>query len=251
MIIRSLLPKEQRAFNQVVSHPVQTWEWGEFRRAMGVAVERIGVFQDSKLIEGIQVTFHAVPILEGRTLGNFSRGSVPNEHQLAALEQLGAMHNALAIKIEPNTSVPVDQSHRVHQSSQDFLLNHGCKPGKQHFAPYTYTIDLTKSEDALLEQMDPKTRYNVRLAHKKGVAIYENTSKEGMEIFIEILQETTDRQRFYAHTPEYFRTMWQILGNTGMLKIFTAVYQDRVLTAWVMFVHNKVLYYPYGASRSE
>jgi len=35
-----------------------------------------------------------------------------------------------------------------------------------------------------------------------------------------------------------------------MLRVFTAVYEEKVLVSWIMFVFNGVLYYPYGASRS-
>jgi lipid II:glycine glycyltransferase (peptidoglycan interpeptide bridge formation enzyme) len=71
-----------------------------------------------------------------------------------------------------------------------------------------------------------------------------------MEQYISVLEETTNRQGFYAHTPDYFRKMWETLGNSGMIKIFNAVYEDTIIVSWIMFVFNDVLYYPYGASRS-
>jgi lipid II:glycine glycyltransferase (peptidoglycan interpeptide bridge formation enzyme) len=72
-----------------------------------------------------------------------------------------------------------------------------------------------------------------------------------MEQYIEVLEETTKRQGFYAHSPEYFRKMWRLLGNSGLLHIFTAVYEGKVLSVWILFILNGVLYYPYGASRNE
>ena len=84
----------------------------------------------------------------------------------------------------------------------------------------------------------------------KGVKIFENSTKEGMEEYIKILEETKNRQGFYAHSADYYKKMWQSLGDSGMIKIFNATYENQILVSWIMFVFNNTLYYPYGASRS-
>lgn len=248
MILRSINPDEKDAYNKAVTHPLQSWEWGEFRKITGVNVERAGFFQAGKLEKGIQVSFHPIPFL-GKTAGYFPKGHMPDEDQLAALKQLGEKNNALFIKIEPN----VDQKVGVpsaHKQIKQFLAENGAIPGKPLFTKYSFQLDITKPDDQLFANLESKTRYNVNLAFKKGVKIIEDTSKQGMEKYIEILDETTKRQKFYAHSPEYFRKMWDSLGDSGIIKIFHAVYQETIITTWVMFIFNDVLYYPYGASRS-
>ena len=44
MLIREILPQEKELFNQVVNHPLQSHQWGEFRKKTGVQVERLGFF---------------------------------------------------------------------------------------------------------------------------------------------------------------------------------------------------------------
>ncbi len=249
MIVRALRPEEKGIYNSVVEHPLQTWEWGDFRTETGIDVERIGFFQQNKLQHALQVTFHPLPVI-GKTAGYLPRGYMPDEEQLAAIKQLGKQHNALFIKLEPNVAQPVGTPSAHNQVAQ-FLQENDARAGRALFTKYTFQLDLNKSEDELFEQLDSKTRYNVRLASKKGVQIFENSTKEGMEQYIDVLQETTKRQGFYAHTPEYFRKMWQVLGESGMIKIFNAVYEGKVLTVWIMFVLNGILYYPYGSSRTE
>ena len=175
---------------------------------------------------------------------------MPDEEQLAVLKQLGQQHNALFIKLEPNVDQPVGAP-SGHDQITRFLLKHDCVPGKPLFTKFTFELDLTQSEEKLLEIMQSKTRYNTRLAERRGVQIYENSTEAGMEQYIEILQETTSRQGFYAHSPEYFRMLWKTLGPSGKVRIFNAVFEDKILASWVMFIFNKKLYYPYGASRDE
>ncbi len=248
MLTRPITLEEKAAFNQAVVHPLQSWEWGEFRKKTGVAVERFGMYDRGKLVKGIQLTFHPIPVI-GRTLGYLPKGPMPDEDLLSVLKQVGQQHNALFIKMEPDVSHAMGTPLATDQVTT-FLQDHGAVPGRPLFTKFTFQLDLTKSEAVLLEGLASKTRYNVNLARRKGVQIYENTTKAGMEQYIEILNETTRRQGFYAHTPAYFRTMWDALGTSGMLRIFEAHYEGVALASWIMFVFNKVLYYPYGASRA-
>lgn len=249
MLIRPLREDEKILHNQVVHHPLQTWEWGDFRKKTGLEVERIGFFQAGKLEKAIQVTFHPLPIM-GKTVGYFPKGDMPDEEQISALNQLAEQHNALFIKMEPNIAQKVDIP-SAHKQIADFLEKQGAVLGRPLFTKYTFQLDLTPTEDTLFNNLKSKTRYNVNLAFKKGVKIVEDSSQAGLEKYLEIQAETTKRQGFYAHSDDYFRQMWQILQPTGMMKIFHALYEQQVLTSWIMFVFNNTLYYPYGASRSE
>lgn len=249
MLIRPIRPEEKEAYNSVVDHPLQSWEWGEFRKQTGLKIERLGFYESGKLKAGVQATFHPIPLI-GKTAGYVPKGYMPDDEQLAALKQLGSQNNALFIKLEPNVSNPVESESAHHQIAQ-YLLKNNCQAGRPLFTKYTFVLDLTKSEEQLFSQLSSKTRYNVNLAYKKGVRIIENSTAEGMETYIKILEATTERQGFYAHGPSYFRTMWESLGKSGMLRIFHASYEGQILTAWIMFVFNNVLYYPYGASIRE
>lgn len=250
MLIRAFRNSEQKLYNTAVHHPLQTWEWGEFRKKTNVVVERLGFFENEKLRRSLQVTFHPLPII-GKTAGYLPKGFMPNENQIAALKKLGKEQNALFIKLEPNVSQPSETAVSGHSEIRKFLQTHGCKPGRPLFTKHTFELDLQRSEEELFGKLSKKTRYNVRLASKKGVHIFENSSDEGLETYLDILKETTTRQGFYAHTPDYFRNMWQELKNSGMMRIFNAVYQDKVLVSWIIFIFDGVLYYPYGASRRE
>jgi lipid II:glycine glycyltransferase (peptidoglycan interpeptide bridge formation enzyme) len=106
--------------------------------------------------------------------------------------------------------------------------------------------------------MHPKTRYNLRLAEKKGVQITEDNSDKAFTQYLKLTNETTNRQRFYAHSENYHKLMWESLKQDGDLDkeklsahLFKATYNNQVLVTWVLFVYKDSLYYPYGASSSK
>jgi len=180
-------------------------------------------------------------------LGGRGGGNGWRDGQCRLRVQNGKKYNALFVKMEPNIASQ-EGGISAHDTIIRFLANHGAVPGRPLFTKYTFQLDLTQTPERILENVNSKTRYNIRLAQKKGVQIFENTTAEGMEQYIKILEETTARQGFYAHSPGYFRTLWKTLGSSGIIRIFNAVYNDTVVASWVMFVFNGVLYYPYGAS---
>ncbi len=248
MIIRPITLEEKNIYNQIVTHPLQSWEWGEFKKANGQKVERIGFFDGNKLTNAIQVTFHRIP--GGKSVGYLPKGPMPDEEQILALKQLAVKHQAIFIKIEPNIMIKADSKNSGFESISDFITQRGGRKGKTVFTPHTFLLNLQASEEDLFAKLHSKTRYNIRLALKKGVKIIDDTSDEGLETFIKLLNETTIRQNFYAHDSQYYRQLWATMKPSGMVKIFHAVYEETVLVSWIVFNFNGKLYYPYGASSS-
>ncbi|MFH0942761.1 MAG: peptidoglycan bridge formation glycyltransferase FemA/FemB family protein [Candidatus Beckwithbacteria bacterium] len=254
MIIREVVLNDKARFNQVAGHPLQTYEWGEFRELTGIKVIRKGVFEGQKLVMPMQLTIHRVPKL-GWTLGYFPKGPMPDEVQLEALKQIGKENNCVYIKLEPNISAAVKKD-QIQSSAwiqiEEFLLKRGCQKGRPLFTKYTFSLDLTPAEADLLAKMHSKTRYNLRLAEKKGVKVKLDNSAASFELFLKLLfDETIKRQGFYSHTPDYFKKMWQQLRPVGMVQLLRAEFEGKTLSAFLCFVFNKKIYYPYGASTRE
>jgi lipid II:glycine glycyltransferase (peptidoglycan interpeptide bridge formation enzyme) len=251
MLIRDLLASDKTALNQIASHPLQSWEWGEFRSQTGNEVIRKGVFEKNKLIQSIQVTLHQVPKFNWQ-IGYFPKGQLPDEAQMKVLNQIGKANNLVLIKLEPDITRAAEGKNTGWNTIDSFLRQRGCRPGKRLFTQYSFQLDLTPSEDDLLAKMHPKTRYNLRLAQKNGVKIIQDDSDASFQWFLKLLfEQTVVRQGFFAHTPEYFKKLWQVLNATGIAHLMTANYQNEVLAAFMVFNFNHKIYYPYGASTRE
>ncbi|MEK7165988.1 MAG: peptidoglycan bridge formation glycyltransferase FemA/FemB family protein, partial [Patescibacteria group bacterium] len=101
MTIRPIKPEEKELYNSVVSHPLQSWEWGEFRESSNIEVVRIGNYKDAKLQSAYQLTFHRLPHIPF-TIGYFPKGPPPDEEMINTLQDLGKKHRAIFIQLEPN-----------------------------------------------------------------------------------------------------------------------------------------------------
>lgn len=244
MQLKILEEQDKEEFNKLVSHPVQAWEWGEFRRKTGNEVLRVGIYEGDSLEEVHQLTVHPIPKTKYK-LAVLLKGPSPTKESLLLLKDFAKTHNLLFVRMEPNV--------RHDENTEKLLRGAGARPGKRFFTPSTFVIDLTKSEEELLANMHPKTRYNIRIADKHGVEVKEETSEKAFSEYLKLTEETTKRQGFYAHTREYHRLMWEVLrqaqdGQSPIAHLLVARYKGEPLITWILFVWKDTLYYPYGAS---
>lgn len=251
MAIREVDEKHHRLWNRLAGHPLQTWEWGEFRKKTGNKVIRLGVFDKGKLASGFQLTIHRVPFTNF-WIGSFLKGPKPTKEMLAALKVLGKKENLVSIRMEPNMVLSIDGKRKEGRGKIEKLLRRlGSVPGRPFFTKYTSWIDLTLSEDEQFSRFHPKTRYNIRVAERHGVRVLEDDSKEAFENYLKLMGQTTKRQGFYAHTERYHRLMWETLHPAGIARLLVARLGTKTLSTWILFVWRDFLYYPYGASSSE
>jgi len=243
MIIRQIFKREKEKYNHIVSHPCQSWEWGEFREKTGAQVVRIGVFQGKKIVSGFQFSFHLIP-WTSYTIGYLPRGPMINKAMIKVLKKFGQKKNCVFFRIEPN----VIKTKKKEIKKEDLDLKSAAR---SFFYRYTFLINLQKTEEELLKQMKQKTRYNLRLAERRGVKVSEDNSQRAFENYLRLLKETTRRQGFFAHSENYQRKMWKTLKPAGIAHLLKAEYQGKILATWILFKFHDVLYYPYGASSSS
>jgi len=242
-MVRGVLPEEKEKYNKLVTHPLQSWEWGDFRKKLGQKVFRIGHFAKGKMVKAYQFFFHSLP-RTSLTIGYFPKGPSPDKKMVEVLRKIGKRNKAIFIKTEPNVLKSQIKNSRLFATL-------GFLPGKPIFTKYTSIVDLRNSEEELLAKMHPKTRYNIRLAQRHQVEVKEDNSPSSFEEFLDLFFETARRQGFYAHNKDFHRLQWQILRPAGISHLLTAKYKGKMLAAFILFVFNKVLYYPYGCSTRE
>lgn len=242
-------PDNQKAnYNKLVSHIVQSWEWGEFRKKLGIPLYRFGLFESDSPQEVFSLSLHKIPLLS-KNIGYLPKGPFPSADLAAALATLGKDLNCAAIKLEPNLLSGVTLPQKIDQKFRP--------SSKDVFAKYNYLIDLSQTENQLLSNMHPKSRYNIKVAQKHKVWVEERTDDLAFEIYLKLYFDTVSRQKYFGHNKIFHTVAFKTLRDAKMARILIAFYTppgsaDKLpLSAWMIYNFHDTLYYPYGGSSPE
>ncbi len=120
---------------------------------------------------------------------------------------------------------------------------------KKFITPYTALIEVSKTEEEILANMKPKWRYNIHLATKKWVEVFEGEkTQKNIKIFFDLMIETTSRDRFSGNTLEYYKNFLEIIPESAL--IFTK-FEWKILSAWIFIFDREISIYYYWASTSD
>jgi len=151
--------------------------------------------------------------------------------KIEILEKLAKAENSIFIRIEP-----------VKQNLYEF----GFKKIKSVQPQKTLVLDLSKSEDDLLMAMHQKTRYNIRLADKRGVKI-EQSQQEQFPRFYDLIVSTYRRKKKKHFNRDYYHKQFQ----SNLTKIYYAEYQKSILAANMIVFYGDTVTYLHGGTSHE
>src|SRR5579885_1020455 len=83
----AITDKDKKKFNQLATHPLQSYEWGEFRKKNGIQVIRKGLQEQDKLIQAFQLTLHEIPHTPWK-IGYLPKGTAPTKELIEELKKL-------------------------------------------------------------------------------------------------------------------------------------------------------------------
>ncbi|MFH1171881.1 MAG: peptidoglycan bridge formation glycyltransferase FemA/FemB family protein [bacterium] len=239
---------------QPESQFLQSWRWGEFQRAVGRPAYRLGVLHEGRIVAAAQ------GILQNHGLGirSFSvfRGPVlsaalPVESYTHAFESLLELIEACArergatyLHLEPACD---------RRTPEATLI--GDRPGWNATAtnqPATsLLLNLHPPLEELLMVMHEKTRYNIRLAERKGVIVEWSSDPRDVRAFLALLHQTARRDGITVHPDAYFQTMASVLAPSKFLSIVLARHGEKVLAANLVCRFGDTVTYLHGASSDE
>lgn len=229
-------------------HVLQSWEWGEIKAAGGWDIVRLGLRDGESIRAAAQVQIRALPYGVG-TIAYVPKGPVLDygdprvlPKMLGVLRDFATRHSLLSLKIEPEVREP--------SPVPTELLAAGLEPARPVQMRSSIWVDLTPPEDEILARQKQKTRYNIRLAAKKGVKV---TSAQPTEIdqWYRLYTLTAQRDGFTIHEPAYYRTVLDVLQPCGMADLLLATHDDDLLAGIVVFSFGHSAQYMYGASSNE
>jgi len=213
------------------THLLQIGEWGELKSDFGWKPIRIvnGNF-------GVQILFRKLPL--GFTIGYIPKSNI-DQTLLPEIDLVCKKHRAIFLKLEPDFWVgeqPDSWNLEIKTSP------HNIQP------PRTIIIDIRGADNEILAKMKQKTRYNIRLAEKKGVTV---RAWDDIEAFHKMMLITGGRDGFGIHSLEYYKRAYELLQPKGLGEILVAEYEGKPLAALFVARNGHRAYYLYGASTDE
>ena len=129
------------------------------------------------------------------------------------------------------------------------VRNDGCDKYDLIQPRYNMILNLDEpSFDELMPHFSEKTRYNIRVAVKKGVEV-RVCGKEMVPDFARIMLETGVRDGFVTRQPEYFSNMLDNLGEHA--RLYMAFYEGAPIAGTLAIWYGDKVWYLYGASSNE
>ncbi|MGQ9521677.1 MAG: lipid II:glycine glycyltransferase FemX [Anaerolineae bacterium] len=229
------------------AHILQTAEWGELKAAFGWSPQRVAVLEDGVPRAGALVLYRRLPLGLG-SLAYVPRGPLvdwerPEEvaELLEALAGAARARRTVALIVEPD--LPDEPRWR------ELLTALGLRPSPLgSIQPRrTLVVDIGRSEADILAAMKPKTRYNIRLAQRKGVTVGEGTESD-FPAFHRLMAETAARDRFGVHAPAYYEQAYRLFVPRGWARLLMARVEGNPVAALMVFALGQRAWYFYGAS---
>ena len=118
----------------------------------------------------------------------------------------------------------------------------------------TVLLRLLGDEDRLLARMKSKTRYNIRLARRRGVTVTVASAAqalgEPLAGWYRLYRSTAERHRITAHSAAYFATLFELAAAVDAPELFllSAYYRDELVGGIIVSVCGRMARYLYGAS---
>jgi lipid II:glycine glycyltransferase (peptidoglycan interpeptide bridge formation enzyme) len=248
-------PERQRWNDFVATSPnssvLQSYEWGELKSYFGWRPVRITLEEGGRIVAGISILKREIPLIR-HCLFYAPRGPIidfSNKERLDALleviEQEADRNHAVSLKIDPE--IAADSPAAVAN-----LTALGFEKALKQVQPRaTLIIDLERDLETILMGCEEKTRYNIRLAEKKGVSVKEDPSDKGIAVFHELYRATAVRDKFLVHPEVYYQKIREIMFPAGLGTNFIAYYNKRPVAAVIVLAFGRTVWYMYGASSSE
>ncbi len=233
------------------AHVLQSYGWGELKARWGWRVERLAWRQNGRALAAAQLLHRDIAATP------FRIGYVPKGPLVGAISDVGLWERVLTdirsraselglslVKIDAD--VPAAET-AVLERWRD--LGWRASTEQVQF-PNTMRSDLTPGQEALLLQMKSKTRYNVRLASRRGVTV-RHAGRDELATFFALYAETALRDGFGIRAEEYYLDAWTALLRDYAATLILAERDGETLAGVLPVAFGPTAYYLYGASATH
>ncbi len=265
---------DRKTWNEIVlsfpaPHFLQTWEWGEIKEKYGWEKDFL-VWKDEagQIQAACMLLIRSMSFLRGRLTARIcysprgplfiDQNEVTQQKVLNDLQVYAKKQKAVFLKIDPEiitaVGMPGESAERISEGTIGFqsdLKKRGwIFSDDQIQFRNTVILNLERSEDELLAAMKQKTRYNIRLAQKKGVQV-RIVEPQDFPLLYQMYLETSVRDGFIIREQEYYLDVWNLFHKQDMARAFIAEVEGEAVAGLFLFYVGKQAWYFYGMSTDK
>jgi lipid II:glycine glycyltransferase (peptidoglycan interpeptide bridge formation enzyme) len=251
--VRSTTQPEWDGWLQALDgHIYQSYDWGGFKRRLGWKPVRLVLERDGAVVGLGQFLVWSTPGVPGTLMYSTKGPWLPWDDEEAVRTFFGGVRtvaereNVHTVKIEPE--IVEEQT-----APKAVLAGIGFRKARWDLNyKTTMIIDLEPSEEELLARMKEKTRYNIRLAGRRGVEVVEDNSPEARETLWRMMETTAERDGFsIRRTKDYHYSVWDLIYSRDRAHLFFAQHEGDRLAAMMIYAFGRKYWYMVGASTNE
>jgi len=237
--------------SQERSQFLQSWNWGEFKKSLGSKIWRVAAFEHQEVIAAVQIIKRYLPFKYNYLY--VPRGPIFSPDLslektkevfsgfLTWIKKIAKEENSVFLKIEP----PFIKDKALDFEELGFQKAETIQP------PDTIIMDLERSEEEMLKAMHHKTRYNIRLAQRKGVEVIFSEDKNDLNGFCELIRIVNKREGINSFSEEYYKNMFNFFLKDKAAKLVKGIYKGKVIVMNLVIYYGDTVTYNHGASANE
>lgn len=219
--------------------------------------EFITVEDENGNIKGtMSILLRKVPFIN-RHIMYAPRGFVCDVHDKETLKELtikaqeiAKKYRAFIFRLDPDV-LQSDEEFKKIITELGYKTKKNIKNIGQVLQPkYIFRLNVKdKTEEELLQSFESKTRYNIRLAGRKGVTVRQGT-RDDLKIFYDIMKTTGSRDDFFIRPLSYFQKIYDEMGEKHA-RIYIAEFEGEPIAATMPIYYGNKVWYLYGGSSNK
>jgi len=235
-------------------HFLQSSEWAGVKKNAWKWEGILSKDENGNIRGALGILIRRIPILPF-TLMYAGRGPVCNLTDEAAIDDLIAgvrilakKHRAFELRMDPDVPA-TDTAFKEMMIRKGFTASVAGKNFDGIQPRFVFRLNIEgMSEEEVLAFFQQKTRYNIRLAVRKGVEV-RICGKEMVEDFTRIMSVTGSRDGFATRPAWYFEKILDCMGEHA--RLYMAFFEGKPVAGTLAIHYGDKVWYLYGASANE
>lgn len=235
------------------ANATQDLAWSKVKADWGN--EQVYVERDGKIVAAMSILIRKV--FGKASMLYATRGPICDLRDTALVEELmqsvdevAKKHHAFMFRMDPE--LPRDaQLEETYRKLGWLVRNEQCDKFELIQPRYNMILNIGgHTWESLMPRFSEKTRYNIRLAARKGVTVRWSHDEADLKTFFELYKITAVRDKIGYRPYEYFERMLHAY-KPEQIRIYIAEHEGEGLSGAICIHYGKKTWYIYGASSNE